>query len=239
MNIAIIFGRKNSKGFKNKNIINFLGKPACTYPMTAAKKSKYIDKIYVSSDSEVINNIAKKKGLEIIKRPKNLATDRALLSDAIFDAVKKIKEKEKETINNVVILLCNSICINSKTIDLAIKKISTKKFDTIATISKFNMFSPVRSMKIKKDKLQNFIPEKTLKKITPLSGDRDQSIDSYFITHSCTVSNINVFDNKKKNPMPFVWMGNRKGFIIQQNCVGDIDFEWQKIIANWWLKKYV
>lgn len=235
MNIAIIFGRKNSKGFKNKNITKFLGKPSCLYPMIAAKKSKHIDKIYVSSDSEIINQIGKKNGLEILERPKNLATDNALLSDAIFDAVQKLKNKNK--INNIIILLCNSICINAQIIDKAITKINKDKLDTVTTVSKFNMFSPVRSMKIEGNKLLNFIPEKTLKKVTPLSGDRDQSLDSFFITHSCTVSKIKVFKNKKMNPMPFVWMGKKKGFIIQKDCVGDIDFEWQKIITTWWLKK--
>ena len=237
MNIAIIFGRKNSKGLKNKNITKFLGKPACLYPILAAKKSKMIDKIFISSDSEVINSIGIKNKINIIQRPKHLATDKSLLSDAIFHAVNHIKKNH--TITNVVILLCNSICVNSKIIDNALNKIKKNNFDTVVTISKFNMFSPVRSMKIKNKKLYNFVPVNMLKKITPLSGDRDQSINSYFITHSCTVSNINVFSDKKKNPMPFVWMGKNKGFIEVKHCVGDIDFEWQKIVTNWWLKKYV
>ena len=36
-----------------------------------------------------------------------------------------------------------------------------------------------------------------MEKYTSLSGDRNKSTDSYFITHSCTVSKIEVFDNKK------------------------------------------
>ena len=237
MNVAIIFGRKNSKGLKNKNITKFLGKPACLYPIIAAKKSKKIDKIFISSDSNYINKLGKKNNCEVLPRPKKLATDKALLSDAIFDAVNKVKDKYK--IKNIIILLCNSICINYQTIDKAITKLKNKKLDTVTTISKFNMFSPVRSMKLKNNKVVNFIPEKILSKYTPLSGDRDKSIDSYFITHSCTVSRINIFLNKNKNPMPFVWMGRNKGFIIQTNCIGDIDFEWQKQVAYWWLKKYL
>ena len=237
MNVAIIFGRKNSKGLKNKNITKFLGKPACLYPIVAAKKSKKISKVFISSDSKYINKIGKLNGCEVLHRPKKLATDNALLSDAIFDSVNKIKNKFK--IKNVVILLCNSICINHQTIDKAISKLRNKRLDTVTTISKFNMFSPVRSMKLKNDKIVNFIPEKILSKYTPLSGDRNKSIDSYIITHSCTVSKINVLLNKKKNPMPFVWMGKNKGYIKQENCVGDIDFEWQKQVATWWLKKYL
>ena len=36
--------------------------------------------------------------------------------------------------------------------------------------------------------------------------------------------------------MPFSWMGKRKSFILQENCVGDIDFEWQLKVAETWLK---
>ena len=236
MNIAIIFGRKNSKGLPKKNIKKILGKPACTYPIEAAFKSKKIDKIFISSDSNEIKKIGRNKGCEILHRPKYLASDQALLSDAIFYSVNKIKKKYKN-IKNVIILLCNSICINNIIIDTAISKLDKNKLDSVVTISKLNMFSPIRAMKIKKENIYNFFPNKVMKRFTSLSGDRNKSTDAYFITHSCTVSRINVFNNKNDNPMPFIWMGKKKAFIIQDNCVGDIDFEWQQKVAETWLKK--
>ena len=92
-------------------------------------------------------------------------------------------------------------------------------------------------MKTQKGKLVNFFPNKMMRKYTSLSGDRNKSTDVYFITHSCTVSKIDVFNYKNKNPMPFQWMGRRKSFIFQENCVGDIDFEWQSKVAEYWLTK--
>ena len=38
MNVAILFGRKNSKSIKNKNIIKILSKKMFMYPIDAAKK---------------------------------------------------------------------------------------------------------------------------------------------------------------------------------------------------------
>ena len=46
MNIAILFGRKNSKSIRNKNILKIFSKPMFMYPLSAAKKVKQIDKIY-------------------------------------------------------------------------------------------------------------------------------------------------------------------------------------------------
>mgnify|MGYP003322761424 CR=1 FL=1 len=64
------------------------------------------------------------------------------------------------------------------------------------------MFSPVRAMKIKNDKILNFISNKNLKKFTNLSGDRDKSTDSYFCTHSFALSKKRVFYRPDKERRP-------------------------------------
>ncbi len=233
--VALIFGRKNSKGLKNKNIKKINGKPAFSHVIDEVKKVKSIKKIYVSTDSNYIISKSRKKGCEIIERPKYLCTDKSLLSDAIYHAVKICNYKEKK-IDNYLILLCNSVCFNYKNINKSLKLIKNKNLDTVTSISKFNMFSPVRAMKIKNKKLVNFIPNNVLRKYVNLSGDRDKSTDTFFINHSFTLSKKSVFKNPKKNPMPFQWMGQKKFFIEQDFCVGDIDFEWQIPVVEWWLK---
>ena len=47
---AIILARSGSKGLKNKNLRDLDGKPLISYTINDAKKSKYIDKIIVSTD---------------------------------------------------------------------------------------------------------------------------------------------------------------------------------------------
>ena len=237
-NISIILGRKNSKGLRNKNVKKIFSKPMFLHVINEAKKSKKISKIYVSSDSKKILQESKKKGCEIINRPKHLCSDKALLSDAIFHATNFCMKKEKK-IDNFVVLLCNSVCFNSKSIDEALSLINkNNNIDTITTISKFNMFSPVRAVKVKGKKIENFVPNSVLKNYTSLSGDRDKSTDAYFINHSFTVSKTRVFKRPKHNPMPFQWMGRRKFFIEQPFCIGDVDFEWQIPVVKWWLKKF-
>ena len=74
---AFIFVRKNSKRLKNKNISKLGDKPLLSYSIDIAKKIKKIDKIFVSTDSEKMIKIAKKKNVEFIKRPKKLCEDRS------------------------------------------------------------------------------------------------------------------------------------------------------------------
>ena len=60
MIIALMIGRAGSRGFPGKNTYKILGKPMCEYPLIAAKKSKFIKKIYTATDCKKIANISKK-----------------------------------------------------------------------------------------------------------------------------------------------------------------------------------
>ena len=67
---ALMIGRKGSTGFPNKNVKKVFGKSICEYPIIAAKKSKKIDKIFVSTDCEKIKKVTKKHKVIFLKRPK-------------------------------------------------------------------------------------------------------------------------------------------------------------------------
>ena len=49
--LAVVLARKNSKGLPGKNIKNLNGKPLVAWPISTAKKSKYIDKIILPHQS--------------------------------------------------------------------------------------------------------------------------------------------------------------------------------------------
>ena len=50
--LAVVPARAGSKRIKNKNIVRLNNKPLIEYTLNVAKKSKYIDKIVVSSESK-------------------------------------------------------------------------------------------------------------------------------------------------------------------------------------------
>ena len=59
--LGLIPARAGSKGLKNKNILKINGKPLIEYTINAAKNSKLISEIYVTSDCKKVNKISKKK----------------------------------------------------------------------------------------------------------------------------------------------------------------------------------
>lgn len=74
--LAIIPARGGSKGVRKKNIKDLAGKPLIAWTIEAAKKSKYISKLILSSDNQEIIDVAKQYNCEVpFKRPKELAQD--------------------------------------------------------------------------------------------------------------------------------------------------------------------
>ena len=63
--IAIIPARSGSKGIKDKNIKLLNNKPLIHYSINAAKNSKFIDSIIVSTDSKKYADIALNCGAEV------------------------------------------------------------------------------------------------------------------------------------------------------------------------------
>ena len=128
--LAIIPARGGSKRLPNKNILDLNGKPLIAWSIEAAKKSKRIDDIVVTSDSEKILDIAKKYNVKAIKRPDYLANDTA----TTFDAIKHTIENIEENYKYIVLLQPTSPLRNAKHIDEAIELLEQKRADAVVSV---------------------------------------------------------------------------------------------------------
>ena len=91
--LAIIPARKNSKRIKDKNLQKINKKTLVDIAIDEAKKIKKIDYIAVTSDSKKILDIAKKKGVLIIKRPLKYCTDKSTTEDALLHSISILEKK--------------------------------------------------------------------------------------------------------------------------------------------------
>ena len=91
MNIlAVIPARGGSKGIPKKNLIKLSGKPLIVHTIEAAKLSKNISKLILTTDDQEIASIGREFNLEVIKRPAELSTDAATSHSAILHAYKSV-----------------------------------------------------------------------------------------------------------------------------------------------------
>lgn len=131
--IAIILARGGSKGVPKKNIKLLKGKPLIVYTIESALKSKYLDRVIVSTDNREIAEISKKNGAEVIKRPKRLATNRAKVIDAVLHAIDILK-KERYRLDIVVLLQPTSPLRDHKDIDETIKLFLVNKPEFLVSV---------------------------------------------------------------------------------------------------------
>lgn len=94
MNVAFIPVRGGSKSVPLKNIKNILGQPLVYWTVKAASECDYIDKVYVSTDSEKIrdavnafkgNELELFRKVEVINRSKESASDTASTESAMLE----------------------------------------------------------------------------------------------------------------------------------------------------------
>lgn len=143
--IAIIPARSGSKRLKNKNIININGQPMISWTINAAKNSKLINQIYVSSDSRKILDIAKKNNVKTILRPPNISEDNVPKIEAIRHAIKFLEKKQK--IDIVVSLQANSPNITAIDIDKCISDLLLKKKKEVISLDhELNQNAAIRVM---------------------------------------------------------------------------------------------
>ncbi|MFJ7889401.1 cytidylyltransferase domain-containing protein [Lysinibacillus xylanilyticus] len=93
--LAIIPARGGSKGVPRKNIKELAGKPLIEWTIEEAKKSKYIDRIIVSSEDKEILQVAQKFGADVpFIRPANLAEDTTAGIEPVLHALEHFSDYE-------------------------------------------------------------------------------------------------------------------------------------------------
>ncbi|WP_094229103.1 acylneuraminate cytidylyltransferase family protein [Methanolobus psychrotolerans] len=237
---ALLIGREGSVGFPGKNTYPVLGRPLMEYPLLAATKSRYVDKVFISTDSQKIKDIGLKHGAEIIDRPLELCSSRALGEDAYVHGYQVIRDQEDDDVEIMVLLHCNAATILPQTIDEGIKVLrENPTFDSAVTVSRYNMWSPLRARKIGDDGLLHpFVPFEVFGDPKTLNCDRDSQGDVWFADMSVSIVRPRCLENIKEGLLPQKWMG-QSIYPLKQWGGCDVDYEWQIPQVEYWLKKHV
>src|SRR3989338_8549778 len=226
---ALLIGRKGSVGFPGKNLYPVLGRPLALYPMMAAKSSRFIDKVYLSTDCRDLMRLAVENDIEIIDRPAELCTNEARGLDAFLHGFKVIKERNKEKdMELIALMICNAATIFAETIDNGIEVLrKNPDYDSAVTVSKYNMYSPLRARKIGDDGLLHpFVPLEAIGDLSAFDCNRDCQGDVWFADVSVSIIRPKCLDNVEAGLLPQKWMG-RKIYPLKQWGGLDVDYEWQ------------
>ena len=236
---ALLLGRKGSVGFPGKNMTKVFGNPLAWYPMNAALTSGLVDVGYLSTDDPDLMNLARDTGFKVIERPDYLCTSEALGEDAYKHGFDVICEELGQTPELLVLLFCNAPTVSPQQINEAISAMrKDPKLDSAITVSRFNMYSPLRARRRDEEGLMKpMVPFETFGDPKTLNCDRDSQGDVWFADVALSVVRPTNLENMENGLLPQKWMGQRIHPIINEAGV-DVDYPWQLGQVEWWLKNH-
>jgi CMP-N,N'-diacetyllegionaminic acid synthase len=129
--LAIIPARGGSKGVARKNIRTVAGKPLIAWTIAVAQKSKYIDRLILSSEDAEIIQVAKDLGCEApFVRPAALAQDETPGIDPVLHALEQLPGFDL-----VVLLQATSPLRNTQDIDACLEHCLKNKANVCVTLT--------------------------------------------------------------------------------------------------------
>jgi CMP-N-acetylneuraminic acid synthetase len=232
MNAAIITARAGSKAIINKNVMHVLGKPLVYYPLKAAHSAKKIDKIFVSTDGVEIAEAARQNNAEVIVRPEELAGDHINHGDVIKHAVEYVDALHPE-LENVVLLLGNTVMIDGDIIDYCLGILDNKKdFDSCMTVWEAQDDHPYRAMEINQEGYLEAFGDKARN----VSTERQSYSKAYYYDQGVWAFRKSTVQSRD-GVNPWWWMGKKSFPVIRTWVTGrDIHTHFDLGISEWWLK---
>ncbi len=120
--LGFIPARGGSKRVPRKNIQPLCGKPLIAYTIEAARASRLVNRVIVSTDSEEIAEVSKRYGAEVpFLRPKSIAQSNSTEMEFFEHALGWLKECEGYEPDLIVLLYPTSPLRKPDTIDRAVE----------------------------------------------------------------------------------------------------------------------
>ena len=172
--LGLIGIRSGSKGVRDKNVKLLNGKPLVGWVLDAAKKSKNISRIIVSTDSEEYAKIAKELGAEVpCLRPAEMASDFSPEIDYITYTLNWLKENEGYCPDIVVRLMATVPLQESDDIDALVDLLKEDPLANSAVVISESRQHPIKALKIIDDgvgstKLVSYFSESG-REVTPIA----------------------------------------------------------------------
>ena len=125
--LAIVPARRGSKGLPLKNIRPLQGKPLLAWPVEAARASRHVDRVVISTDDAEFAALAVAAGAEApFLRPAELANDTAPSIDFILHALDTL-EAAGDRYDYLVLLEPTSPLTEAEDIDAALETLAAQR----------------------------------------------------------------------------------------------------------------
>jgi len=145
--VALIPARGGSTSVPRKNIRPLDGRPLLAWSIDVAHAVAAIDRTVVSTDDPEIARVARQHNAEVAGRPEHLATDDALVVDAVRYHLAQWKREDEEPVD--VLVLLEPTCPLRSTDDVwaCLRQLADDDVDSVATFTDADL-NPHRAWRI-------------------------------------------------------------------------------------------
>ncbi|MGE7544930.1 cytidylyltransferase domain-containing protein [Sporosarcina newyorkensis] len=216
--LAVVPARGGSKGIPRKNIYAVQDKPLIAYSIEEAKKSRYIDRVIVSTDDLEIAEVSIECGAEVpFLRPTELATDDAKIIDVLLHLINTVQENY----DYVVTLQPTQPLRVASHIDRSIERLFEKEYSDLVSLSPISEH-PILIRSIDENgNLHSLLNQD--------STVRRQNFAPYYYVNGA------IYINKVSELDKYTSLNDNKGYyVIKENLIDIDDFD----DINW-LEKFL
>lgn len=220
--LGVITARGGSKGIPGKNIKILGGKPLIVWTIDAAKKSKLIIHLIVSTDDKKIAEVAKKYGANVpFIRPAELAQDNTPHLPVMRHAIKFMEDKLGIIFDYAVILQPTSPFRTPEDIDKTLQKLIETGADSAVSLVEFEKSAhPMKAKKLEGDRVLAYCmeePEGIRRQDIPIAYKR--SGDVYAMRRDLIMKNNRLYGDYVV------------GYIVPKERAVDLDepFDWIRL----------
>jgi CMP-N,N'-diacetyllegionaminic acid synthase len=127
--LGLIPARGGSKGIPRKNLAPLAGRPLLAWTVAAARESEAVTRVVVSTDDDDISAAAHNLGVEVLRRPPELAADETPMRSVLDHAVAQLG-----AIDVLVLLQPTSPLRRPEHIDEAVRLLIQSDADCVVSV---------------------------------------------------------------------------------------------------------
>jgi len=157
--LGVVPARGGSKSVHRKNIRTLAGRPLLQHVIEAARRSRYLSRVVLSTEDEEIAAVGRSVGVEVpFKRPVDLATDSATLISVVKHAM-RYYDSIGFRADGVMSLQPTCPFLSTRTIDEAIELWLQTGCDSVTTIAELTKGHPYITKRLKGNRaIEEFCP---------------------------------------------------------------------------------
>lgn len=203
--LGVVAARGGSERLPRKNLLPILGRPVLDWTLDAARESRLVDRWVVSTDDPAISAAARRRGFEVIPRPRSLARATSAIDDALRHVVRVLRARDRYVPDAVVLLQGNVPVRPGRQVDGVVAQLlGDPRATAVATACRAR----------ERPEWMKRIADPRTMEVRPwmrgVRGYRHQDFPAlYLLNGAVEAVRTGILMGRSRSPVPHAWLGPR------------------------------